>query len=173
MLGTIMGGRVLLLSLAITALLGTACGTPSAANFFSGRTLTLRALEWKSVSEVRYTADDSHYLVQPKNKGNTLIAIHLQVINFESNYVILTVDKSGLRLRDDKFEEYRPLDPLKERVQVAAEGPREGDFSPFIWGDLELSSRFEVIGWIIFEVPRGAKPRELIWDAADTIYLQF
>ena len=173
MLAIIKEGRVLLLILAATALLCAACGTPSAANFFSGRTLTLRVLEWKSVPEVRYAVGDNHYFVQPKNKGNTLIAIKLQVINFESNRVILTVDKSAMRLRDDRADEYRPVDPLEERVSVAAEGPREGDFSPFIWGDLELSERFEVIGWVIFEVPRGAKPRELVWDAADTIYLQF
>ena len=166
-------GRVLLSILAGAVLLGVACGTPSAANFFSGRTLTLRAIEWKSVPEVRYAVGDSHYYVQPKNKGNTLIVINLQVINFESNRVILTVDKSAMRLRDDQAEEHRPVDPLEERVEVAAEGPREGEFTPFIWGDLELSEKFEVIGWVIFEVPRGAKPRELIWDAADTIYLKF
>ena len=63
---------------------------------------------------------------------------------------------------------------------MAETGPGEDTIIPFIWDDVELpmtcgepEMSCELTGWMLFEVPRDIKFYQLIWDAADTIYMRF
>lgn len=157
----------------LLAIWTSACGSPSASQWFAGNTLTMRVLDRKTVAEVRYVDGDTHYVIRPSNTNGTLMVFQMEVRNQGSNRVVLGLTKDAVKLRDDQFQEYQPLDPLVERGEVAVEGPREGQFTPFLWGDQELPKDYQVTGWFVFEVPRGAKAREIVWNAADIVYVKF
>ena len=66
------------------------------------------------------------------------------------------------------------------RQEVAETGPDEDDVVPFIWGSVELPPKCgepvmdcQLVGWMIFEVPLNTEYYQLIWEAADIIYLEF
>lgn len=169
-----------LAGMAILAL--SACNaTSSGTDWFFGDSLAMRVKEIRLVEEVRYMSEEGkHYLIRPSQEGRTLAAARLEIRNREANLVYLSVTKDSVRLRDDKYLDYRSIDPLQERQETAETGPRENTLIPFIWGQVELPPKCgepqmpcELTGWMLFEVPRGIKFYQLIWEATDTIYLSF
>ena len=133
----------------------------------------------RRVEEVRYSLGGKHYLIRPSQGDHILAAAHLEIRNKEANLVYFSANKDSARLRDDKYLDYQPIDPLQEREEVAETDPKEDAILPFIWGDVSLPRQCgglpycELKGWMLFEVPRGIKFHQLIWEAADTIYMPF
>ena len=175
------------LSLAVTILTGmtilalSACGaTSNATDWTFGDSLVIRVKEMRLVKEVRYFDGEKHFLIQPSQEDRTLAAAHLEIRNREANLVYLSVTKDSVKLRDDEYLDYTPIDPFEERQEVAEAGPGEDTIIPFIWDDVELPRTCgepempcELTGWMLFEVPRDIKFYQLIWDATDTIYMRF
>ena len=50
--------------------------------------------------------------------------------------------------------------------------PSENRYTPIIAGPIELPQNNAIDGWIVFEVPKGAKLREMRWDAGDTVFIR-
>ena len=173
-----------LLSAAILAglvtLVLTACGaTSTATDWTFGKSLAVRVKEIRLTEEVRYSFEGKHYVVKPSQADRTLAAAYVELRTREANVVYLSVNKDTIRLRDEKYLDYRSTDPFQERAEVADTAPREDALVPFIWGDVSLPKQCgntpycELKGWVLFEVPRDIKFYQLIWDTGDTIYLYF
>ena len=156
-----------------------ACGATSATDWYNGNSLAIRVKEIRLTEEVRYSDEGKHYVVKPSQEGHTLAVAYLEVRTREANVAYLSVNKDTVKLRDTKFLDYQATDPFQERNEVAEAGPREDTLIPFIWGEVSLPKQCgdtpycELKGWVLFEVPRGVKFYQLIWDTADTIYLSF
>jgi hypothetical protein len=166
--------RVLWILLVALGLLATACqSSPTAGKWFFGESLAINMLEMYKVKEVRYSQGEEHYLVQPKEPGNELVVVHLDVRNRHASRAIFTVDEDAMFLRDADYNEYKPINPLEQRSRVDEAGRLEDRFVPFIWGPLELPKGWGVSGWVVFEVPKGLEFVQLVWDAGDTIYIRF
>ncbi len=162
----------------------SACSSASnATDWFFGDSLAVRVKEIRLSEEVRYLHEGKHYVIRPSNEDRTLAVALMEVRNREANLVYLSINKDTVRLRDEEFLDYRPINPLEERQEVAETGPGEDTMTPFIWGQVELpttcgeggeaGSPCELKGWMMFEVPREIKFYQLIWEATDVIYLRF
>ena len=119
-----------------------------------------------------------HYVVTPSSPDNELVAINLQVFNRESNTVAMEIVGDAVELRGFGIDEaYTLLDVTPNNtVNVTStpdSHPSENRFTPFVRGvvpDLPLGN--SLIGWIIFETPKGAGLRELKWDTGDTVFVR-
>lgn len=148
-----------------------------------GSTLIIGIEEITRVQEIRFLGNDQkHYLVVPASSANELVVMRLIVFNQDSTRVVMTVDEEAAELRGVETNEvYQPLNLYlsgeelvgKENVMVVQEShPAENRYSPIIAGPIELPQNNSVDGWMVFEVPRGAKLRELRWDAGDTVFIR-
>ena len=148
-----------------------------------GSTLIIGIEEINRVHEIRFLGkDQKHYLVVPANSANELVVLRLVVFNQDSTRVLMTVDEEAAELRGVETNEvYRPLNLYlpgeelagKENITVVQEShPAENRYTPIIAGPIELPQNNSVDGWMVFEVPRGAKIREMRWDAGDTVFIR-
>ena len=165
-----------LLSLALVACSGG--GLLPVGKGVKGETLIIVIEDIKRVQEVRYQGtDENHYLVFPSSRDNELVVARLNVHNVEATVVRMTVDGEALEVRGfGPNETYRllNLNPGNEDnvKQVESAHPTEDLYVPFIAGAIELPQAHSVIGWTVFEVPKGTELRELRWEAGgDTIYI--
>ncbi len=146
-----------------------------------GETLVIGIEDINRVQEVRYEGtDQKHYLLSPVSQENELVVIRLNVHNAQATTIFLTVDEAAAELRGfENDESYNPLDmhQLDEVIGrnlrvVEGSHPAENRYVPFIAGPIDLPQGHSVIGWVVFEVPRGTRLRELKWDAGDTVYIR-
>ena len=150
-----------------------------------GRTLLVSINEIKRVSEIRYLGNDLvHYLVTPSIRENELVAIKLDVHNSDATRVLMTVGTEGaVELRGFGVDEsYNHIDvSLINSINVTTvEGthPSENQMVPFIAdpvalnGEPGLPQGHSIVGWVVFDVPKGTRLRELKWDSGDTVYVR-
>ncbi|MBI4200993.1 MAG: hypothetical protein HY531_01735 [Chloroflexi bacterium] len=170
-------------TLALLAILAlAACSrSPSATDWHTGDSLVIRVKEMRRVEEVRYTdTDGKHYIIRPGQDDRQLAVGRLEVRTKEANVVYFSINKDALRLRDTKYLDYKAIDPFQQRQEVDGSGVAENTLLPFIWGDVEMPATCgeqrlycELVGWVLFDVPRDIGFYQMIWDAADTIYMNF
>ena len=150
-----------------------------------GRTLIVSINEIRRVSEIRYLGNDLvHYLVAPSSRENELVAIKLDVHNSEATRVLMTVGTEGaVELRGFGVDEsYNHIDvSLSNNINVTTveeTHPSENQMVPFIAdpvalnGEPGLPQGHSIIGWVVFEVPKGTRLRELKWDSGDTVFVR-
>ena len=146
---------------------------------FKGNTLVIVIEEIQRVKEVIYQGTDlNYYKVTASDKNNELVAIRLALKNDQANRIVFTVDEGDVELRGtEREQEFKTLnvDRLSVRVQ---DHPSENRFVPFLWNPhvreqpFELEQNFGLEGWLLFDVPKGTKLRELKWDAGETVYIR-
>ena len=150
-----------------------------------GRTLVVSINDIKRVSEIRYLGNDGvHYLVAPAGSGNELVGIELNVHNSEATRVLMTVGEEGaVELRGFGIDEsYNHIDvSIDNEVNVTTvedTHPSENKMVPFIADPVQLRGEpglpqgHSIVGWVVFEVPKGTRLRELKWDSGDTVYVR-
>ena len=148
-----------------------------------GSTLIIGIEDIARVREIRFLGtDQTHYLVVPGDSANELVVLRLSVFNADSTRVLMTVDEEAVELRGvNSNEVYTPVNLFlpkeelldKENVTDAQEThPAENRYTPIIAGPIELPQNNAIDGWIVFEVPKGAKLREMRWDAGDTVFIR-
>ncbi|MBI4198980.1 MAG: hypothetical protein HY535_00705 [Chloroflexi bacterium] len=170
------------LALATVGLLALgACGQePRATEWWFGNALVMRVVDLRRVDEVRYAVGDKHYLIRPSQPDRRLAAAQMEVRNREANVILFNITPESITLRDTESGEYPAIDPFTQRSEVPEGGPAENTFLPFVWGQVELPQTCgqppmscQVAGWVLFEVPPAMKVYQLVWEAADTVYLRF
>ena len=153
----------------------------------------LKEVKWESGGDVVYAETDlKHYLVVPTDDANELVVLRLFVFNEDATRVVMTVDEEAAELRGfGTGEVYKPMvlslprEELiaKENVELVQEShpsedryscipPEEDPYTCTLTGSIELPQSHSVRGWMVFEVPRGAKLREMRWDAGDTVFIR-
>ena len=151
-----------------------------------GESLVIRVEDTMRLQEIGYLGNDqAHYLVKPANGDNELVALKLTVHNRDASTVLIEVDEKAAEIRGFRVdEEYDLLDLTPDNtanVSVILEAhATEGLYSPFITGSIldprdgkpGLPQGYSIIGWVVFEVPKGLLIREVKWTAGDTIYLR-
>lgn len=185
--GPVFKGRLLAV-VALALLVLSACGSPgSGTEWTFGDSLVTRVKATRFVEEAGYELEGKHYVIRPSRDDRVLMAALLEVFNSEANVVYISVRKDSVSLRDTDSFEYRPLDPFEDSIEVSTPVRAEGELLPFLWADGsehaptidmppkcgENNENCQLVGWVLFEVPRNIEPRELVWEAADTIYMRF
>ncbi len=147
-----------------------------------GETLIITVEDIKRVQEVRFQGrDENHYLLAPASRDNEFVVMRLAVHNADATRVPFTVDERAMELRGlEETETYAPLDLyltpdklLEKGVKSVESGhPSEDLYVPFLGGPVVLEQGFTLIGWSVFEVPKGTKLREMRWGAGDVVFIR-
>ena len=155
-------------------------GEPKGTDWSFGQALVIRVTDLDRVAEVPFSEEDGHYVIRPTKQDWELAALKIEVRNRESSIVFLSLDEDAMKLRDKNRTEYLPINFREQRVEVPEALPEENAFAPFLWGEVELPNKCgqppqncELVGWVIFEVPKELDPDLVLWEAADTIFLRF
>ena len=145
-----------------------------------GETLIVGIEDIKRVQELRFQGnDEKHYLVVPASRDNELVLLQLNVHNQRSAVVQMIVDEEAAQLRgfgpNERYQllDLYGLDELSEDNLQIVEGshPSENLYVPFIAGPILLPQGEGVVGWVVFEVPKGLKLRMMRWGAGDTVFV--
>lgn len=149
-----------------------------------GETLIISVDEIVKLQELRYQGTDlRHYLVTPSSNANQLVALLLNVHNAAATNVLMTVDEKSAELRviNPPGSHYLiiPTPDNMANVRVVEDThPSENQYVPFISGPIGvgdahgLPKGYSVVGWVIFEVPKGSRLKELKWDEGDTVFIR-
>ena len=149
-----------------------------------GETLIISIDEIVKLQELRYQGTDlQHYLVTPSSNDNQLVAMRLNVHNAAATNVLMTVDEEAAELRViDPTGSHNLIGLTPENTTnvhtVEDTHPSENRYIPFISGPIGIGDNpglpkgHSVVGWVVFEVPKGARLKELKWDAGDTVFIR-
>ena len=174
-------------------LLATACSevSPALSRYYDGRILTVSVREMKTVSELRYTYTDAergqlHFLVTPSSADMELAMLRISVGNHKATSAVVNIDEQAAQLLDFANGRYFPVNVFAVQQEVGPpENPADEEKVPeflLLWnGEQEDGTRqafnllqnTSLVGWMLFEVPKDARLRELRWRAGDSLTIQF
>jgi len=137
--------------------------------WMSGRTVRLNVSNVQKVDSVRYSIDDTHYVIEPTNPNNDLIVAMVLLWNDRASFLSIFIDEKAAALEDLHYNGFPAVNPYKQRRVVESESTDENSYLPFIWGKVEMPQSYELDGWMIFEVPKQTKVARLLWQQPETI----
>ena len=171
--------------------------------YYRGKTLDLNVVTMERLPELRYRTVDAqqqvhHYRVTPSSADMELVLLRIKVENHTATSAIVNVDEQAAELLDFLRGRYRPIDvnqrveevsapenPGSERLAACPMPERPAGGQPticFLWNRtfedgtseaFELQKDYGIDGWMMFEVPKDTKFRELRWRAGDSLTIEF
>lgn len=147
--------------------------------YVAGRTLWIRAEVPKQQQFITYTGADINgtlynWAMKPEDEvNNELVYVKVTLINQTSGTVNMVVDESAAILLDGDKKTYSAIDTIS-RAYTAESAPRFNvpGFVP-LWGSMKLNEGEQVIGMLVFELPRGSSFSELRWKASDSATIRY
>ncbi len=147
--------------------------------YVAGRTLWIRAEEPKQQDFITYTGADVNgtlfnWAMAPENEtDNALVYIKVTLINQTSGTVNMVVDETAATLLSGDKVTYRPINTI-DRAYTAEPAPKFNvpEFVP-MWGSVKLNEGEQVIGMLVFELPKGSSYEELRWTASDSATIKY
>lgn len=192
----------LLVALAL-ALGGCAETSSAFGKYYRGKILDVNVVTMERMAELRYRTVDAeqqahHYRVTPSAEDMELVLLRVKVENHTATSAIVNVDEQAAELLDFLQGRYHPIDvngrveevsapenPGNERLAACPmpERPTGGPLTIcFLWNQtfeddsntaFELQKDYGIDGWLVFEVPKDTKFRELRWRAGDSLTIEF
>lgn len=162
--------------------------SPAIGRYYEGRTLTVSVQEEKRGSELLYTFVDSeqvrqHYRISVSSDELELVMFRISVGNHKATSAIVNIDEQSAQLLDFARGKYFPINVFDAAEEVGApENPADESYLEFLWNAtqadgtsqaFDLKQDFSVNGWMLFEVPKGTRFRELRWRAGDSLTISF
>ena len=170
------------LALATLSALAVGCGSdePDFA-FARGRSIEIHAqrpvildkLSFSSTSTTGEVSTLQHRIIRPKASNRELAAVLVTVVNRTSTVMPLLIDPEAARLGDRRGQRINALDPFERSVLIDAADEEEDQYSPLLWGEIDLDRHFQVEGWVLFDVPKGLTLGTLWWDEVDDVLADF
>ncbi len=147
--------------------------------YVAGRTLWIRAEVPKQQEYITYSGEDAsgtlyNWAMKPDDEANNeLVYIKVTLINQTSGTVNMVVDESAAVLLDANRKTYEPINTIT-RAYTAESAPKYNvpGFIP-IWGTVQIDAGEQVIGMMVFELPRGSSFNELRWKASDSATIRY
>ena len=185
------GNLIIAVALLGVLLAAVACSetSPTKGKWFAGDTLQMNLVELRRTAELRYPGNDgSHYLVAPTSPDNELVMVRLDIRNARASKALFTIDSEAAELHGSDYynEVFVPIDIDAQRVDATEADSAERRFARpepgcptqipcvlFLRGPVELPQNFGLLGWLVFEIPKGIELTEFKWQAGDTIYMRF
>lgn len=131
-----------------------------------------KELNWRASETV--SIEFRHLIVRPKDQGNELALVQMDVVNHGAARVFLSIDADSMELSDEEaIRQFDPVDPFVEGVEVEEPSEDEGKYVPLLWKPIELDKDYQISGWVIFEVPKGMQFKRLVWRETDSVYIYF
>lgn len=169
--------RVAALWLAAGAVLAASCLIDVERGcYVQGRTLTVGATQVRKLAEVGYSSGDpaEHYAIRPKDpQNNTLAVASVTVSNFRSARVLMHVDTSAAYVDDDQNKRFQVINPFSDRETVPQPLKDENVYFPFLWDTVQLDQNMQIVGWMLFEVPKDRQVVRFGWQQGESIVVRF
>lgn len=144
--------------------------------YVQGRTLTVGVTQIRKLPEVGYSSGDRtvHYVIRPKDpQANTLAVASVTVSNFRSARVLMHVDATSAYVDDDKNKRYQVLNPFTDREEVPKGVKDENLYAPFLWETIQLDQNTQIVGWMVFEIPKDREVLRFGWQQGENIVVRF
>ena len=150
--------------------------------YVAGRTLWIRAEVPKSQEYITYSGADQtgtlyNWAMKPDDEvNNELVYVKVTLINEKSGSVNVVVDEEAAVLMDGNKKSYKPINAISraELDDTEESDPKYNveDFIP-IWGTVQIKASEQVIGMMVFELPRGSSFSEFRWKASDSATISY
>ena len=161
----------------ILVLASVSCGEDETGPSKRGRNLEIHADIPVIVNQAYYRDDDGNYrLLVPSASNRQLVIVNVTVVNRTSTIIPFNVDPEAVQLGDRRGKRYNAVDPVeRSRVlgSVLEDDIGNKNIHPLLWGDIELARKFQVAGYIAFDVPKGLILGTLFWDEIEYIPVDF
>lgn len=170
------------LALAVLSALSAGCGSDDPDYAFArGRSIEIHAqrpvllekISFSSTSTKAGVSTLQHRIIRPKASNRELAAVLVTVVNRTSTVMPLLIDPEAARLGDRRGQRINALDPFERSVVIEAADEEEDEYSPLLWGEIQLDRNFQVEGWVLFDVPKGLTLGTLWWDEVDDVLADF
>ena len=156
-----------LLAVALTVI-AAGCGGSDEGIWATGQIMQMRVSDVQHVDSVSYRIGDDHYVVHPEVQGQDLVVAKVLLVNRRSAQVSLLVDSRAVDLEGSDARNYPPVDPYARGQKVDGSSADESLFTPFLWDKVEMARDFQILGWLLFEVPKDVDVDRIRWHHVDT-----
>lgn len=169
------GLLVVVLALTMLGILA-ACGGSGEPGSISvtGRSLEIHAPKPELVEKVAFLDNEGrHRLLRPIASNRQLAVVNVTLVNRTSTIIPLLIDPSAAEMGDRRTRRIKAVDIFEAAEVIDTADPEEGNFVPFLWGEVDLERNTQVGGWMVFDVPKGLKLYTLWWNEVDDIIADF
>jgi hypothetical protein len=165
---------VLTLVLVLMAMMVVACNSVPDVHLARGRSIEIQVSRPVVKTKMSFLDDEGkHRVVRPRASNRQLAMVEIAVVNRTSTVMPLLIDEEAAELGDRRGERIEALDPFVNSRVVEAAGPKEGEFAPLLWGEVQLDRDFQVKGWMIFDVPKGLTLGSVFWNEIEEIIADY
>jgi hypothetical protein len=150
--------------------------------YVAGRTLWIRAEVPKSQEYITYSGADQtgtlyNWAMKPDDEAsNELVYVKVTLINEKSGSVNVVVDEGAAVLMDGNKKTYEPINAIsRAELDETEESDPKYNVENFIpmWGTVQIKAGEQVIGMMVFELPRGSSFSEFRWKASDSATISY
>lgn len=165
---------VLTLVLVLMAMMVVACNSAPDVHLARGRSIEIQVSRPVVKTNMSFLDDEGkHRVVRPRASNRQLAMVEIAVVNRTSTVMPLLIDEEAAELGDRRGERIEALDPFVNSRVVEAAGPKEDEFAPLLWGEVQLDRDFQVKGWMIFDVPKGLTLGSVFWNEIEEIIADY
>jgi len=137
-----------------------------------GSTLTIDVRDLDTISRVLYSERGKHYAITPRDNQNSVVVARITLMNPRSARTSLLINEEAAYLSDDKYNNFDVLNPYIDREEILKPIEGEDQYLPFLWGTVNLKEKYQIQGWMFFEVPDGADLNSFYWEQADSVRIR-
>jgi len=165
---------VLTLVLVLIAMMVVACNSAPDVHLARGRSIEIQVSRPVVKAKMAFLDDEGkHRVVRPRASNRQLAMVEITVVNRTSTVMPLLIDEEAAELGDRRGERIEALDPFVNSRVVEAADPKEDEFAPLLWGEVQLDRDFQVKGWMIFDVPKGLTLGSVFWNEIEEIIADY
>ena len=145
------------------------CGNPDVAVSL-GRTLELHVSTPNIVNEVNFFDEAGKpRQIRARASNRQLVVVEVTIVNRTSIVTPLRIDSESAQLGDRRGQRIDVLDPFESGRPLAELSEEDRTYTGFLWGDTQLERKFQITGWMVFDVPKGLTLGTLWWREVDQI----
>ena len=156
----------------LLALLGAiaACGGNPGVAVSVGRSLELHVSTPDIVNEVNFIDEAGiPRQIRARASNRQLAVVEVTVVNRTSIVTPLRISSESAQLGDRRGQRIEALDPFESGRPIAELSEEDRTYTSFLWGDTQLERKFQITGWMVFDVPKGLTLGTFWWREVDTI----
>ncbi len=162
-------GALWVMSLALLGAVAACGGNPDLAVSL-GRSLELHVSTPAIVNEVNFfDKEGKPRQIRARASNRQLAVVEVTVVNRTSIVTPLRIDSESAQLGDRRAQRIDVLDPFETGRPIAELSEQDQTYTGFLWGDTQLERRFQITGWMVFDVPRGLTLGTFWWREVDQI----
>lgn len=163
-------------SLALVAIMGitVSCGDEPNMPYGLGKGIEIHAANPVIAERVAFVDKDGrHRVLRSRASNRQLALVEVTIVNRTSLVTPLLINSEAAQLGNRRGERVNAIDAFAASAVVETGGADEHLYAPLLWGQIDLERRFQVTGWMAFDVPKGLTLGTLYWREIETVLVDF